>query len=258
MGHERVGILPRRKHWNEIVSLIRHTLEDEFAKTANLASQTLAEVKTRYRRLHQDSGVQAAFAYLVALSTSKLKAAEGLASVDPKLENNPSPLRITADLANWVKSHANSPEYAELACRAAADTISKWTREKSNQQLLFDDSTNALHVWGNTDGRAFSSISRTFFAKLTERYIRYFIERSASAETPSLQARQRLEVSLSAHLEEISQHAFETSKITQSFAAGWFNKNTKYQRPDDKEISGFLAIAFGKLQEELSREGNLE
>jgi len=256
MGHERVGILPRRKPWNEIVSLLRLALEDEFTKTASLVSQTLAEVKNRYRRLHQDSGVQAAFAYLIALSTSKLPSVEGLASVDTKLEKNPSPLRITVDLANWVKLHTNSPEYAELACRAAADTISYWSREKSNQQLLFGDSTNAIHIWGDTDGRAFSSISRTFFAKLTERYVRYFIERNASAESPSLQSRQRLEAALSAHFDEISRHAFETTKITQSFAAGWFNKNTKTERPGDKKISGFLAVAFGKLQEELSREGN--
>lgn len=258
MGHERVGILPRRKHWYEIVSHIRLALEGEFSQTATLASQTLAEVKTRYRRLHQDSGVQAAFAYLIALSTSELPADEGLASVDPKLHSNPSPLRITTDLANWVNSHTGSPEYAELACRAAADTIAKWSREKSNQQLLFDDATNAMHIWGNADGRAFCTISRTFFAKLTERYLRYFIERSASAETPSFEARQRLQASLSDHLEEISQHAFETSKITQSFAAGWFNKNARDQRPSDKAISEFLAIAFGKLQEELSREETSE
>ena len=258
MGHERIGLLPRRKPWNEIVSLLRSALEDEFSKTASLVSQTLGEVKFRYRHLHQDSGVQAAFAYLIALSTSKLPSVEGLASVDPKLEKNPSPLRITVDLANWVKIHTDSTEYAELACRAAADTISYWTKEKSNQQLLFDDSSNAVHIWRDIDGRAFSSISRLFFAKLTERYVRYFIERSASAESPSIQARQRLEASLSAHFDEISRHAFETTKITQSFAAGWFNKNTKIQRPGDKEISGFLAVAFGKLHEELSREGNSE
>ena len=257
MGHERVGILPRRKPWNEIVSTLRSALEHEFFKTASLVSQTLVEVKNRYRRLPQDSGVQAAFAYLIALATAKLPAAEGLASVNPQLERNPSALRITIDLSNWVKLHTDSTEYAELACRAAADTISFWTREKSKQHLLFDNSSNAAHIWGETDGRAFSSISRTFFAKLTERYIRYFIERSASAESPSLQARQRLEAALSTHLDEISRHAFETSKITQSFAAGWFNKNTKFQRPRDSEISGFLAVAFGKLQEEISREANL-
>lgn len=257
MGHERVGILPRRKPWNDIVKLLRESLESEFSSTAGLVSQTLSEVSNRYRRLHQDSGVQAAFAYLIALSTYKLPPTEGLSSVNPELEKNPSPLQITTNLSNWVRLHATSAEYAELACRAAADTIAYWSREKSNQGLLFSESSNAVNIWANTDGRAFSNISRSFFSKLTERYIRYFIERSASAESPTLKARNRLEESLTDHIENISRHAFETAKITQSFAAGWFNKNAKDKRPGNKEISGFLSIAFGKLKEELTREEHL-
>lgn len=255
MGHERVGILPRRKPWQEIVGLMQSALNDEFPQTADLVSETLSQVRDRYRKLHNDSGVQAAFAYLLALSTSSLPAADGLSSVDTGLEKNPSPLRITADLANWVRLHEASPEYAELACRAAADTISYWTREKSKQQLLFDDAQNAVNIWGSTDGRAFSDISRTFFTKLTERYIRYFIERNASAESQSLKSRQNFGEALSQHFEVISRHAFETTKITQSFSAAWFNKYAQKERPGNKEISGFLAVAFGKMQEELTREG---
>ena len=146
MGHERVGILPRRKPWNEIVTLLRASLENDFSNTASLVSQTLSEVRNRYNRLYKDTGVQAAFAYLIALSTSKLPSEEGLSSANPELDKNPSPLKITANLSNWVNMHANSAEYAELACRAAADTIIYWTKEKSNQKLLFGESSNALHI----------------------------------------------------------------------------------------------------------------
>jgi glycine cleavage system H lipoate-binding protein len=254
MGHERVGILPRRQRWNDIVLHIRDALEGDTADIATLVSKTLGNVRSRYMRLPHDTGVQAAFAYLVALSTSELPAHGGLTAVDTKLQDNPSPIRITTDLANWVNSHRASPEYAELSCRAAADTIAKWSREKSTQKLIFDNAINATSIWGNSDGRSFCTIARTFFAKFTERYLRYFIERSASAEAPSLKARQQLQMSLSGHIDEISQHAFETSKIIQSFAAGWFNKYARDHRPGDTEIVGFLTHAFGKLQEELARE----
>jgi hypothetical protein len=63
---------------------------------------------------------------------------------------------------------------------------------------------------------------------------------------------------LEKHVQEISQHAFETSKITQSFSAGWFNKVIKEGVPDDEKIQGFLSFAFQKINSELLREENLE
>jgi hypothetical protein len=80
------------------------------------------------------------------------------------------------------------------------------------------------------------------------------LEREASSALPSLDAREAFEHNLRAHIQEVSHHAFETSKITQSFAAGWYNNHARDSQPSDSEIQGFLAIAFGKLQEELQRE----
>jgi hypothetical protein len=97
-------------------------------------------------------------------------------------------------------------------------------------------------------------VARIFFAKFTERYLRYFLEREASAELPSLEAREKFSQQLSAHVDAVSQHAFETSKIAQSFAAGWFNNHARNAHPSEREIEGFLGLSFGKLQEELQRE----
>lgn len=254
MGHERVGILPRRKEWQRIVSDIRLALSGGSFETESLAADTLQQVRNRYQRLSQDSGVQAAFGFLVALSTSELPETNDSILVDIDLTKNPSPIRITGELSKWVDTHRGSQEYAELACRAAADTIAEWTGRNTRQQQLFGDAAHAENIWGNIDGSGFCDISRTFFSKLTERYLCYFIERSASAEAPSLDARMRFGKALAAHMDDISRHAFETSKITQSFAAGWFNKYATESRPTDAQLSGFLAKAFGKLQEELSRE----
>jgi len=55
-------------------------------------------------------------------------------------------------------------------------------------------------------------------------------------------------------MEDVSRHAFETSKIAQSFAAGWFAKNTPESYPDEREIKYFLNRTFGKLKSELLRE----
>jgi len=254
MGHERLGILPRRKNWNVIVDDIRVALGGDSNDTSILVSNTLHIVRDRYRKIFLDTGVQAAFGYLIALSTSDLRSESGFASAPIDLDKNPSIFKITSELSKWVASNTDSNEYGELASRAAADAIACWYRQNSKQQNLFDEEISAHEIWSNVDGRSFCTISRTFFAKFTERYMKYFIERSASAQTSSVGERDKFQKVLSAHIDAISQHAFETSVITQSFSAGWFNKNAKVQRPTDKQIIGFLSKAFSKLQEELSRE----
>ncbi len=254
MGHERIGVLPRRESWKGIVADIAQAMSGSASDIARLASDTLNLVRHRYRSFSNDRGVQAAFGYLVALSTPDATPSDGLASVDVELEANPTALTLVARLASWVKEHEQSPEYSELASRAAADAIAIWSRERMRQGQLFATPVAARDIWPSGDARAFCTIARTFFAKITERYLSYFVERSASAQADSLRQRESLRQALRDHVAAVSQHAFETSVIVQSFAAGWFNKYARNSRPTDKQIAAFLHVAFGKMQEELARE----
>ena len=84
--------------------------------------------------------------------------------------------------------------------------------------------------------------------------MKYFLEREASAVITNISERKKFNEELEKHINQISKHAFETSKITQSFAAGWFNKNVKESYPEEKEIKGFLSYALGKMKGELLQE----
>ena len=95
-----------------------------------------------------------------------------------------------------------------------------------------------------------------FLSKYTERYLKYFLEREASIALNTVQDRQNFSDNIAEHINAISKHAFETSKITQSFAAGWYNKHAKNNLPTDGEVESFLKLAFGKIREELWREGD--
>jgi hypothetical protein len=254
VGHERVGTLPQTKRWREIVKDIARS-QGWQNKVADIADKTLHNVQTRFNNLHRDTGIQAAFAYLVSLATADMPHSVGLSSPQTGLENNPSPVKITKNLMDWVTRNTTSQEYAELASRAGADTITEWTKSCSKQGLLFDTQISATAIWAQSaNAEGFCQLARSFFSNFTARYLRYFLEREASAQLPSLEARERFTKSLQDHIDSVSRHAFETSKITQSFAAGWFNKHARESRPDDVEIQRFLATAFGKLKEELQRE----
>ena len=252
MGHERVGSLPQSGRWRAIVEDI---LRSQGWNVAELADKTLLNVRTRFNNLHLDTGVQAAFGYLASLATADLPCSTGVSSPGTGLEENPSPVRIAKNLSDWVQQHAASQEYAEMASRAGADAISEWTRSCTAQGLLFEEGGSAASVWSESGSAAgFCQVARSFFAHFTERYLRYFLEREASAQLSSFEAREKFAANLNSHVADVSRHAFGMSKITQSFAAGWFNNHAKESRPSDAEIRTFLATAFGKVREELHRE----
>ena len=125
------------------------------------------------------------------------------------------------------------------------------------QASLFTGPGDPREIWQRADnGAGFCEVSRLFFSKFTERYLNYFLEREASASMASVSERDRLASQLSEHIDGVSKFAFETSRITQSFAAGWFNNYARDRYPSKDESRSFLNVAIGKMREELRREAD--
>ncbi|MCC7495890.1 MAG: hypothetical protein IT204_26290 [Fimbriimonadaceae bacterium] len=225
--------------------------------TSHIAAETLANVRRQLRRMDQDSSVNAAFGFLVSLAValrdppSSCLAQFGLPTDEP-----PTPLSLAYAIRECVAEAGDSPEYANLAQSAAIDAVSAWHRLGEFQQpTLFEVEQDPWRNWQRAGTAAgFCELARLFFARLTGRYLRYFLDREATAALPTLADRQRFDQELQAHVEAVSQHAFETARITQSFAAGWFQSHTREGTPSAEEVAGFLSVAFGKLRDELMRE----
>ena len=248
MGHERIGVLPKTKRWRAIVAEIA-AVDAPPSDVPEIARHTLSALGSRYVDLASDAAVGAAFGFLVDMARA---AAEKRVATDIATK---SPLRIVADLGQRLGATEGSLETAEIVRRAAADAIATWGRENATTQSeLFTDSASRTPWRGLGTGAGFCELSRLFFSRLTERYLSYFLDREASAALPNLQAREQFRRQLQEHLGEVSKHSFETAKITQSFAAGWFNKHAVTNKPTRAEIQRFLSYAFAKLREDLRRE----
>jgi hypothetical protein len=255
MGHERIGHLPRTVSWRKIVDAIEGAALGSDAGFADLAAKTLELVRDRFEALHRDTGVQAAFGFLVAIARSLPVTTQSRAAPDLSLPSNSTPFRLAVALNDWVDANAQSREYAELSKRAAADALAEWHNTQSRQLGLF--AREPAEAWAAAStGAGFSEVSRLFLARFTERYLRYFLEREASAVIKGIDARERFSDRLRGSVDLVSRHAFETSRITQSFAAGWFNKYARDQTPSNTSLSAFLRVAFEKLREELRREAS--
>ena len=204
MGHERVGALPLTKTWRDLVAQIA-TLPTPDGDVGRLADTTLQNVTAQLRRIQRDSGVRAAFEFLVALSARDPSSIPGRGPEVPELSSNPSPLRLVVALREWVSANSESLEYASLAERAAADTIALWTKQRQQQPSLFEQRVSAEQVWESArSGAGFCEVARLFFSKFTERYLNYFLGREASAELSNVEERDRLADGLREHVESVS------------------------------------------------------
>jgi hypothetical protein len=125
--------------------------------------------------------------------------------------------------------------------------------------VLFDADARTAQKWRDAGTAAgFCEISRLFFARLTERYLRYFLERAGSEVVWQAESKDAFQQRLSTHLDRVSTLAFETSKITQSFAAGWFNRRLNERKFEKRHAKDFLRVAFAKLREELTHHSRRE
>jgi hypothetical protein len=218
MGHERLGVLPKTKRWRAIVSEIAN-MDAPPSDVPAIARHTLDALGSRYVDLASDAAVETAFGFLVDMARTAA-GKQGAADIATK-----SPLNFVADLRRNLGATDGSMETAEIVRRAAADAIATWGRENATTQSdLFTDSAPSNPWRGLGTGAGFCELSRLFFSRLTERYLSYFLDREASAALPNLQAREQFRHQLQAHLRDVSKHSFETANITQSFAAGWFNR----------------------------------
>ncbi len=248
MGHERIGVLPKTKRWRAIVAEIA-AVDAPPSGVPEIARHTLNALGSRYVDLASDAAVEAAFGFLVDMARTGA-GKQAAADISTK-----SPLSFVADLGQRLGATEGSLETAEIVRHAAADAIATWGRENATTQSeLFADSAPGNAWRGLGTGAGFCELSRLFFSRLTERYLSYFLDREASAALPNLQAREQFRRQLQAHLGDVSKHSFETAKITQSFAAGWFNKNAATNQPTRAQIRRFLSYAFAKLREDLRRE----
>lgn len=248
MGHERIGLLPKTKRWRAIVMEV--SAADQSPSTASeIAAHTLDALGSRYRDLAKDESVQEAFGYLVDIARSASPN-----QPDVSLSEK-TPLSLVASLAEKLNTTSGSLETRELVRRAAADALAAWHRENSStQKNLFEDDFPRNAWQGLGSGAGFCELSRLYFSRLTERYLNYFLDREASSVLPNLSARENFQRRLREHVAEISRLSFESAKITQSFAAGWFNKHAQAAAPTIAQKRKFLAYAFDKLREEFRRE----
>jgi len=257
MGHKRYGYLPKSKIWREIVrEMGAYALGQQ--DVLAIAKNTLSNVQKQYSNFENDPSIKTTFEFLLHI-------AQAFKQQDPVRylrENNivegegVSVFKITRAAINYKTEEVASHEYQAFAKQAAASALSSWYKSHLEEgRGFFHEGVDSTAVFRKaSEAGGFCELTRLYFSNVTERYLRYFLDREAAIAIPNVEQRSRFSNEIEKHMEDVSRHAFETSKIAQSFAAGWFAKNTPESYPDEREIKYFLNRTFGKLKSELLRE----
>jgi hypothetical protein len=255
MGHIRRALLPRTKKWEDILhDLGNYSMER--SNVSQISKKTLDNVKARFSDIEEDRAVNSGFKFVLYLSyASRLENPyEFLRSKNIQVGSNASVLNVAKAINAWIKDVKGSTEYISLTKAATIEAVSEWFQKNHSPQTnIFDGKVNNFDTWRKlSTGSGFCEIARLYFSKFTEKYLSYFLEREASSQIRNFADRERFSHDLEQHLDQISKHSFEISKITESFAAGWFNKNVKEGLPSETTISRFISFAFTKLRNELT------
>lgn len=257
MGHKRYGYLPKSKRWRDIVNSLGGYFSGN-TDIIEITKNTLRGVQERYSNLKNDPSIKAGFEFLVQISIAFQKNNPIKYLTEKKIldKEELSLIGLVKGAAKYKNEEVASHEYQTFAKQAAIDAINNWYKANIERGTnLFSEGIDTTAIFRKTArAEGFCELSRLYFSKLTERYLNYFLEREASSKISNINERERFSNEITKQIDDISKHAFETAKITESFSAGWFNNHVKEKEPTDIELRNFLGVSFGKMKSELLRE----
>jgi hypothetical protein len=258
MGHMRIGFLPRRKQWNAIVEQLSLFVGDQ-ESVRQIAEATLKAIQNNYARLPYDESIIKAMKFLAVLSFSANAEEQSvfLNKNGCNVDNEMTLFSIMASAQGYISTEYGSLEVNKMACDAVLKSVMLfYDRHKDNQLSLFGN--GAEETWRKAGtGAAFCEMARSFIAEITEKQLRYCIEREAARTINDFGLMQAFDSALSVQSTAISNHALDISKLMQSWAAGWYNKEAVISLPSDEQLHRFLEYSFSKMREEFRREADV-
>ena len=257
MGHVRTGFLPHTKQWNAIIGQLS-LYEGNPDVVPRIANDTLVAIKNTYATMPYDDSAHKAITFLATLAYSAKQTdqvaylkANGYI-VDEKL----SLFSLIVSAKQLIKTEIGSLEVNKIAKDAAMQAVISYHEAHLDNQLSLWGGEIKSPIQSAGSGAAFCEMARSFFAAFTDRQIKYYVERAASSAIDNYGELNKFTAALSSQSHAIADHAFETSKIMQSFAAGWFNKYVTSSLPTGIEVTNFLRTSFDKMREEFRREAD--
>jgi len=255
MGHIRLGELPRTRKWEQVVELIKHD-----GDVAAVAAAALDAAESGFKDAAEDEGLGRATWLLtqLPLAARDPNYVERLKALGVAVDGAPGLLELAGAFTDAVDAQmrraGSRSDLGEMAQMAAAETLTKILGERS--QSLFGtspaDVQRELAALGTT--KQFGTLARDFFARLTRRYLTFFLSRELSNHVGG----ERRFANIADHAAfnaALDLHCRQASRIVEEFAGSWFSKTNWEQGITPENVRGFAWVALKKLRAELRKGG---
>lgn len=253
MGHVRLGALPRTRKWQQVVGLL-----EGGAGTAEIAAGAMEASKSDLKQAAQDPALGHAFWLLTQIPLCARHADFGKRLQQKGLEVSAAPTLMeiagafTDAVDDHIRKHGGRTDLGEMAQLAAVESLTALASQRARRLFGYtpEDVRDTLRSFSTS--RQFAVLARDFFARLTRRYLGYFLSRELSNHVGGEQRFFNVEE----HIEftnALETHCRQASRIIQEFAGGWFSKTNFEGRITPEKVAGFIHIALKKVGSELAK-----
>ncbi len=247
MGHVRLGELPRSRPWQQVINLL-----DSGAETAQVAAVTLDAAKRGLADAAGDPALVRSFWLLTQLP--QLARRENYLSelnrVGITVASEPTVLELVGGFAGAIDEHllrrGGRTDLGEIAQMGATESLNAALRHSATSIFGSTPEMARSALAGMATRKQFAILARDFFARLTEKYLAYFLSRATSSYLPGVPANREFREAL--HL-----HCRQASLIVETFAGEWYSKNNYQGGISERKAAVFVDVALGKLRKELEK-----
>ncbi|HEX5050425.1 MAG TPA: hypothetical protein VFZ65_01505 [Planctomycetota bacterium] len=257
MGHIRLPHLPRTRRWREVIDLIGSSA----GTAAAVASATLDAIDDKFVSSSADAGLVRAFWILAKLPDAARSGTfvQELRDLGVSVSPNPTVAELTAAVAGAIDTHLDShrqrTDFAEMALAATVESIARDLTQRTT--TLFPDAADVPREIAKLGTEVqFGRLAQSFFARFTERCLRYYVDR----ELPRHVGKGRRFKTLADQKEfsrALELHCQQASEIVEAFAGGWWSKARHERDLSETRTARFVSYALRKVRDELRR-GSVE
>ena len=224
MGHTRLGSLPRTRRWQQVIGLIA-----EGASAPEIAAATLRAAEKGFKDAAKDDTLLKSFWLLTQLPllARRENFLETLRQLGLPVSNQPTLMEMAGAFSEAVDSsarqHRTRTDVGEMAQLSAVASLTRLVGQEIPS--LFEAAPSDLQraLGGFATKKQFSGLAREFFARFTERYLKYFLSKELSNHVGPRRPFSNIHEH-SSFSQALETHCRQASRIIEEFSVKWFSK----------------------------------
>ncbi len=257
MGHLRLGTLPKTRPWRKVMGLLDHDPGD----VSTIASATIQAAGAELDKLRSEPSLGYCFWLLTRITWSARQPdfASRLHDLGIDLAGSVSALSFVSAVSDHARrqcaTYRGSTAFRDIANGALKQALSQ-TIGTGTPSLFGSTLADVQAACRRYSSRQqFGLLARHFFSIFTDRSLRYFIDKELSNHIGPGSRLQSIDDGRD-FSDALETYAWQTSKIVEEFAAGWYSKHNWQSEGDISEADARRFVAYGlrKFQMELERE----